>query len=590
VSQVAETPLSPQEAENIIQGLASVFFEANAKPFKNGGAAIEEDHRPPPDIEARYHTLVEQVPAVVFMIFLDRGISEAYVSPYIEAALGFSQDEWLDDPIRWYRQIHPDDKDRWNLEAAQMVLSGEPMRSVYRIIARDGHIVWFHCDVKMVRTEEGRPWFVHGIAFDITDLKHAEAELQEAHDELENRVEQRTRELAAANAMLQAEIAERVRAEAAVRQSEEQFRVAVEGAPNGMITVGRDGRILMTNSQMEKIFGYMREELLGQPVEMLVPERFRGQHFRQLREFFAKPRVRPMGAGRDLYGLRKDGSEFPVEIGLNPIGTANDVQVLASITDITERKRVQDDLVKARHELEIRVQERTAELGITNETLRNEIIERKRLEKSILEISEKEKGRIAQDLHDGLGQHLTGVAFLSKVLERKLIEKSVPDACDAGKIARLVNEAINQTRELARGLLPVQSGSKGLLSALQHFASEVEELFHISCHFKVDEDVSIYDSDVATHLYRIAQEAVTNAIKHGQSRQITIDLSQCRDKVVLRIQDDGLGFTGRLENKEGMGIRTMNYRANMIGASLDIQKNPAGGTLVVCALPVSAQD
>jgi PAS domain S-box-containing protein len=164
VSQSADTPLSPQEAERIIQGLASVFFEANSQPFKNGGGLILEDHRPLPDIQARYHTLVEQVPAVVFMIFLDRGISEAYVSPYIEAALGFSQDEWLDDPIRWYRQIHPDDKERWNLEAAQMVLSGEPLRSVYRIIARDGHTVWFHCDVKMVRTEAGRPWFVHGIA------------------------------------------------------------------------------------------------------------------------------------------------------------------------------------------------------------------------------------------------------------------------------------------------------------------------------------------------------------------------------------------------------------------------------------------
>jgi PAS domain S-box-containing protein len=586
VSQAAETPLSPQEAESIIQGLASVFFEANAKPFNNGGETIQEDHRPLPDIEARYHTLVEQVPAVVFMIFLDRGISEAYVSPYIEAALGFSQDEWLDDPIRWYRQIHPDDKERWNLEAAQMVLSGEPLRSVYRIIARDGHVVWFHCDVKMVRTEEGRPWFVHGIAFDITDLKHAEAGLQEAHDELENRVEQRTKELAEANAMLQAEIAERVRAEVALRQSEEQFRVAVEGAPNGMITVGRDGRILMANSQMQTIFGYPKEELLGQPVEMLVPERFRGQHFRQLSEFFAKPMVRPMGAGRDLYGLRKDGSEFPVEIGLNPIGAANDMQVLASITDITERKRIQDDLLRARRELEVRVQERTAELAITNKTLRTEMIERKRLEKSILEISEKEKGRIAQDLHDGLGQHLTGVAFLSKVLERKLIEKSVPDAGDAGKIARLVNEAINQTRELARGLLPIQAGAKGLISALQHLGSEVEELFHISCHCKVDEEVLIRDIDVATHLYRIAQEAVTNAIKHGQSRQIAIDLSQRRDKVVLRIQDDGLGFTGRLENKEGMGIRTMNYRANMIGASLAIQKNPGGGTAVVCTLPM----
>ena len=120
------------------------------------------------------------------MIFLDRGISEAYVSPYIEAALGFSQDEWLDDPIRWYRQIHPDDKERWNVEAAQMVLSGEPLRSVYRIIARDGHTVWFHCYVKMVRTEEGRPWFVHGIAFDITELKQAEEALHHAHDELES--------------------------------------------------------------------------------------------------------------------------------------------------------------------------------------------------------------------------------------------------------------------------------------------------------------------------------------------------------------------------------------------------------------------
>jgi PAS domain S-box-containing protein len=588
VSQSAETPLSPQEAESIIQGLASVFFEANSKPVKNGSETIREDHRPPPDIEARYHTLVEQVPAVIFMIFLDRGISEAYVSPYIEAALGFSQDEWLDDPIRWYRQIHPDDKERWNLEAAQMVLSGESLRSVYRIIARDGHTVWFHCDVKMVRTEEGRPWFVHGIAFDITDLKHAEAELQEAHDELENRVEQRTRELAEANTMLQAEVAERTRAEEALRQSEEQFRVAVEGAPNGMITVGRDGTILMANSQMEIIFGYTRQELLGEPVEMLVPKRFRGQHFRQLTDFFARPMVRPMGAGRDLYGLRKDGSEFPVEIGLNPIGAADDMQVLASITDITERKRVQEDLLRARRELEIRVQERTAELGIANEILKGEMIERKRLEKSILEISEREKGRIAQDLHDGLGQHLTGVAFLSKVLERKLVEKSSPDGCDAAKIARLVNEAINQTRELARGLLPLQPGARGLISALQHLASDVEELFDISCRFR-GEDVLIRDINLATHLYRIAQEAVTNAIKHGQSRKIVIGLSHRRDKVLLSIQDDGLGFPDMLESKEGMGIRIMHYRANMIGASLDIQRNPSGGTIVICTLPMGIE-
>jgi signal transduction histidine kinase len=263
---------------------------------------------------------------------------------------------------------------------------------------------------------------------------------------------------------------------------------------------------------------------------------------------------------------------------------------LASITDITERKRIQDDLLRARRELEIRVQERTAELAIANEVLKGEMIERKRLEKSILEIGEKEKERIARDLHDGLGQHLTGVAFLSKVLERKLVEQSAPDACDAAKIARLVNEAIHQTRELARGLLPVQPGSKGLMAALRHLAAEVEELFDVACHFRAEEDVLIRDIDRATHLYRIAQEAVTNAIKHGQSRHIVIGLLHRGDKVSLSIRDDGVGFTDRLENKEGMGIRTMNYRANMIGASLDIQKNPAGGTLVTCSLPMAVED
>ena len=211
MSQATEASLSATEAESIIQGLASVFLEVKSKPFNNGRDPIQDNHRLPPDIEARYRTLIEQVPAVVFMILLDRGISEAYVSPYIEAALGFSQDEWLDDPIRWYRQIHPDDKERWNLEAAQMVLSGEALRSVYRIIARDGHTVWFDCDVKMVRTEEGRPWFVHGIAFDISGLKEAEEALLKAHDELELRIEERTVELAKANSELQQEITERKR-------------------------------------------------------------------------------------------------------------------------------------------------------------------------------------------------------------------------------------------------------------------------------------------------------------------------------------------------------------------------------------------
>src|ERR1700727_2082171 len=131
------------------------------------------------NLEAKYRALLEQIPAVVFMVYLDRGISEAYVSPQIEAALGYSREEWLEGDIRWYEHIHPDDKQRWSLEAAGMFLSGKPLRSSYRVIARDGRVIWFHCDAKMMRRPDGQPWFIHGVAFDISDLKRSETELQD---------------------------------------------------------------------------------------------------------------------------------------------------------------------------------------------------------------------------------------------------------------------------------------------------------------------------------------------------------------------------------------------------------------------------
>ncbi len=168
------------EAEEILVKLASVFFptpsEARQKERERSGEEIPGEELP--DAEARYRTLIEQIPAVVFMAFLEKGIGEAYVSPQIEAMLGFSQEEWLNDPVRWYQQIHPEDKARWSVEAARMFLSGEPLRSVYRVVARDGHVIWFHCEAKMVRAADGRPWFIHGDAFDVTELKQAEESLK----------------------------------------------------------------------------------------------------------------------------------------------------------------------------------------------------------------------------------------------------------------------------------------------------------------------------------------------------------------------------------------------------------------------------
>jgi len=133
----------------------------------------------------RYRSLVDQLPAVVFMASLDGGIGNAYVSPQIEASLGFSQDEWLRDPIRWYQHIHPDDKERWSTEAAEMFISGTTLRSAYRVIARDGRVIWFQCEAKMIRGEDGRPWAIHGVGFDITELKESEKALNEKHKQLQ---------------------------------------------------------------------------------------------------------------------------------------------------------------------------------------------------------------------------------------------------------------------------------------------------------------------------------------------------------------------------------------------------------------------
>ena len=171
-----------------------------------------------------------------------------------------------------------------------------------------------------------------------------------------------------------------------------------------------------------------------------------------------------------------------------------------------------------------------------------DITEQKRLERQIQEISEQEKRRIGQDLHDGLGQYLTGIAFMSRLLQRKLAEKALPEAAEAEKIATLVNKTVFQARDLARGLCPVELENNGLHAALQDLSCTTEKLFNVSCTVESDADVRIGDNNTALHLYRIAQEAINNAIKHGKSQRIVVALARAANTISLAISDDGMGL------------------------------------------------
>src|SRR5271169_4725325 len=453
------------EAEAVLLELARVFSDpATGRVYDSddrgaGGKELAADVHAP-NLEAKYRALLEQIPAVVFMAYLDRGISEAYVSPQIEASLGYSREEWLEDPVRWYERIHPDDKQRWSLEAAEMFLSGKPLRSAYRVIARDGRVIWFHCDARMMRWEDGRPWCIHGVAFDISDLKRVEEELQK----------------------------------------ERNFVSTILDTVGALVVVLDDkGRILRFNPACELTTGYSMEEVQGKCLWDLFLIAEEAERFRAVFEVL---RTDLLPQAYQSCWVTRHGDQRLIAWTSTLLPGSGDTSnyIIATGIDITERKH---------------------------------------LEKAILEISAREQRRIGQDLHDGLGQHLTGIAFMAKVHEAKLAEQKRAETSDAAKIVKLVNEAIHKTRELARGLLPVLSDAQGLMSALQLWATEVEDIFGIACRFECGTAVLIYDDAVATHLYHIAQESVNNAIKHGRAHNILIGLTEENGRGTLLINDDG---------------------------------------------------
>lgn len=220
-----------------------------------------------------------------------------------------------------------------------------------------------------------------------------------------------------------------------------------------------------------------------------------------------------------------------------------------------------------------------------------DVTDREVIDKEVVESSNRIQTRIGQDIHDGLGQHLTGITFLSRALEKKLTAKGLPEAADAAEISKLVIEALAQTRNLARGLFPVEVESTKLCQSFRDLAHTAEQLFHISCTVECDSNLVVSNPNASTHLFRLAQEAINNAVKHGKAHRLSILLGTAGDRAVLRIIDDGVGFPPEGARRNGLGLRIMTYRAQKVGGVLEIQPGQHGGTVVSCTFnPLSDEN
>jgi signal transduction histidine kinase len=222
-------------------------------------------------------------------------------------------------------------------------------------------------------------------------------------------------------------------------------------------------------------------------------------------------------------------------------------------------------------ELESRVRDRTAAL--------------ERTQHDLLRIGEREQRRIGQDLHDGLCQHLAGTAYTCQALQEELAQRGIPEAKNAQHVVDLIKEGIALSRESAKGLDPVELNAEGLMQALDESASATSKLFRVSCRFECDSPVHIHEGAVAAHLFRIAQEAVRNAINHGHASDILVALRIEEEGLELLVEDNGAGIANARPSGRGMGLVIMPRRAAIIGASFEITRQQGGGTRVRCFLP-----
>lgn len=353
---------------------------------------------------------------------------------------------------------------------------------------------------------------------------------------------------------IQNDITLRKKSEAALQKSEQRIRAILDAASDAIICIDHRGIIQDINPATEHIFGYSQQELLLENISILMPAPWSYEHDSYIKRYLQTGESQILGKGRELVAKRKDGSTFPIFLSVSRVDHIN--QFIGIIRDISEQKELQ---------------------------------------KQVLEIASQEGRRIGNELHDNIQQQLTGLGMMARTVLTQLDRLSSDDPV-LEEVNTLLSEmaeglklSASQVYLLARGLVPVDIDAEGLRMALSDLCARISKQYDLLCHFSSAGDVQVNDNFISTHLYRIAQEAINNAIKHSRSRHIEISLQGDEEKITLTISDKGSGFLDSGVPASGLGFGIMRYRANIIGATVNFINDRDAGMQVVCILPRSVQ-
>lgn len=474
--------------------------------------------------DERYRLILSNVDEIVYVVGIENGnpleSRAQFVSEGVERIAGYAAEDFLRDPGLWLRAIHPDDLSAVEQATRRILKSGVSGTREYRLRhGKTGAYIWIEDHVTPRLDDSGGPAAVLGVARDVTERKRAE----------------------------------------------EKFRSLLESAPDAMVIVDRNGEILLVNAQTERLFGYTRQELLGQPVEILMPQRLRKQHQNHRSGYAADPRVRPIGAGRELYGLRKDGTEFPVEISLSPLETEEGPLVSSAIRDISERRRAEEELKGSRGRLLA-------------------------LSRRLIEAQEAERRHIARELHDEIGQELTA-------LKINLQAAHHPDG-DMELTSRLedsmgiVERAIQQVRDMSLALRPSLLDDLGLVAALRWLVDHQAQRSGFEARLEAEPARINVSPEVEIGCYRVVQEALNNIARHAQAHNVRVEVALREGELRLLIRDDGVGFDvkaarERASHGASMGLLTMSERTRLLGGRLEMKSAPGQGTEIRAVFPAS---